>query len=307
MTGYLVAPRTCPHVTHSSHRLCGSLRRSKPVGCVLKNRELVVSWYVFGLQGGSSGTTSGPRPTVPQGTALIRDPLYARKRCRGLFSKGLQPMYRSTLSQRRSVATGAPPENIEHVAPENLRLVVLDCPLESWDDEGVRELFGDLVTLKKLGFGASYRDKVLPVDTTDFVGRHYLSCIEGPQGLQVVAGFRAVDFERCRLFNLPFPALCLARAANAPMHAEAVRRFVEQDAAVSYIGSWTIHPGAYANQRLRAPLFVARTQLAYARRHFRIAALQAPAAGETSANFDASLASIRRMLDAARAAVDVPA
>jgi len=163
-------------------------------------------------------------------------------------------MYRSTLSQRRSVATGAPLETIEHAAPENLRLVVLDCPLESWDDEGVRELFGDLVALKKLGFGASYRDKVLPVDTTDFVGRHYLSCIEGPQGLQVVAGFRAVDFERCRLFNLPFPALCLARAANAPLHAEAVRRFVEQDAAVSYIGSWTIHPGAYANQRLRAAL-----------------------------------------------------
>lgn len=48
----------------------------------------------------------------------------------------------------------------------------------------------------------------------------------------------------------------------------------------------------------------ARIQLAYARRHFRIAALQAPGAGESSANFDASLASIRRMLDAARAAID---
>src|SRR5262249_14930267 len=96
--------------------------------------------------------------------------------------------------------------------------------------------------------------KVLPVDTTDFVGRHYLSCIEGPQGLQVVAGFRTVDFPRCRLFNLPFPALSLARTANAPLHAEAVRQFVDQGPAVSYIGSWTIHPGAYANQRLRASL-----------------------------------------------------
>lgn len=51
----------------------------------------------------------------------------------------------------------------------------------------------------------------------------------------------------------------------------------------------------------------ARTQLAYARRHFRLAALQAPAVGETSANFDASLTSIRRMLDAARNAIDTPA
>ena len=48
----------------------------------------------------------------------------------------------------------------------------------------------------------------------------------------------------------------------------------------------------------------ARTHLAYARRHFRIAALQAPADGETSAGFDASLASIRSMLDAARNAID---
>src|SRR5262249_31040118 len=163
-------------------------------------------------------------------------------------------MYRSTLSQRRSVATGAPPETIEHAAPEELRLVVLDCPLESWDDEGVRKLFGDLIALKKLGFGASYHDKVLPVDTTDFVGRHYLSCIEGSQGLQVVASFRTIHLERCRLFSLPFPALSLARSANAPLHTEAVRRFVEEDAAVSYIGSWMIHPAAYGNQRLRASL-----------------------------------------------------
>jgi hypothetical protein len=33
-----------------------------------------------------------------------------------------------------------------------------------------------------------------------------------------------------------------------------VRQFVDQGPAVSYIGSWTIHPGAYANQRLRASL-----------------------------------------------------
>lgn len=48
----------------------------------------------------------------------------------------------------------------------------------------------------------------------------------------------------------------------------------------------------------------ARTHLAYARRHFRLAALQAPADGETSAGFGASLASIRSMLDAARNAID---
>ena len=163
-------------------------------------------------------------------------------------------MYRSTLLERRRATASAPLETIEHATPEDLRLVVLDCPLEGWDDASVRKLFGDLVTLKKLGFGASYRDKVLPVDTTDFVGRHYLSCIEEPRGLQVVAGFRTVDLKRCQLFNLPFPALSLAHSASAPLHAEAVRRFIEQDATVSYVGSWTIHPGVNSNQSLRASL-----------------------------------------------------
>jgi len=138
--------------------------------------------------------------------------------------------------------------------PEDLRLVVLDCPLESWNDGSVRELFGDLIALKKLGFGTLYRDKVLPVDTTDFVGRHYLSCIEGPEGLHVLAGFRTVDRERCRSFNLPFPALSLARAVNAPLHAAAVEQFVEQDPAVSYVGSWTIHPSVCSNKGLRESL-----------------------------------------------------
>jgi hypothetical protein len=163
-------------------------------------------------------------------------------------------MYHSTLLERHSVETSAPPKSFEHARPEDLRLVVLDCPLEGWDDASVGKLFSDLVALKKLGFGASYRDKVLPVDTTDFVGRHYLSCIDGPKGLQVIAGFRSVDFKRCRSFNLPFPALSLACSASAPLHVEAVRRFVERDAAVSYVGSWTIHPGAHSNQRLRALL-----------------------------------------------------
>ncbi|MFD1656962.1 hypothetical protein ACFSL4_01605 [Streptomyces caeni] len=44
----------------------------------------------------------------------------------------------------------------------------------------------------------------------------------------------------------------------------------------------------------------ARTQLAYARRLFRIAAFQAPAEGETHEGFDRSLDAIRHHLAAAR-------
>src|SRR5262245_53524272 len=147
-----------------------------------------------------------------------------------------------------------PLQTIECAQPKHLQLVTVDCPLQSWSDERVRNLFGELVALKLLGFGANYSANVLPVDTTDFIGRHYLSCLDTDHGLQVVAGFRALDLERCRLFNLLFPAESLARAANAPLHAEAVTEFVEQDDAVSYIGSWTIHPAVQRNPLLRAAL-----------------------------------------------------
>jgi len=163
-------------------------------------------------------------------------------------------MSRTALSAYRIVEKSTPLETFERAAPEDIRLAVLDCPLEGWNDQSVRGLFGDLVALKKVGFGALYHSKVLPVDTTDFVGRHYLSCIEGLHGLRVVAGFRTVDLDRCRTFNLPFPALSLALAADAPRHAEAVRRFVGEHTAVGYIGSWTIHPSLCGNQAVRASL-----------------------------------------------------
>jgi hypothetical protein len=143
---------------------------------------------------------------------------------------------------------------LEQAAPEDLRVVILECPLDSWQDQDVRTLFSDLVDLKMRGFGAQYSAKVLPVDTTDFIGRHFLSCLETPRGLRPIAGFRAVDLERCQSFNQPFPAESLARAAKAPRHAEAVRRYVEHGRPVSYIGSWTVHPAVRCNPRLRAAL-----------------------------------------------------
>lgn len=50
----------------------------------------------------------------------------------------------------------------------------------------------------------------------------------------------------------------------------------------------------------RAALHTARTQLSIARRVFRVAALQAPAEGETHKGFDRSLDTIRQCLAIAR-------
>src|SRR5262245_11409892 len=143
---------------------------------------------------------------------------------------------------------------IERARPEDLRLAVIECPLESWSDENARKLFGDLVGLKLLGFGAFHRNGALPVDTTDFFGRHYLSYVDSGDGSHLLAAFRAVDLDRCRSFNLPFAAESLARSAGAPLHAKALSEFVGRGDPVAYIGSWTMHPAVRDNPLLRNAL-----------------------------------------------------
>ena len=156
-----------------------------------------------------------------------------------------------------------PERLIERVALGDLRLFVIECPLEQWDDENVRALFGDLIGLKLLGFGAFHKAGVLPVDTTDFFGRHYLSCVDSGDGPRLLAAFRAVDLERCRSFNLPFAAESLARSAGAPLHAKALGEFVGRGDPVAYIGSWTMHPAVRRNPALRDAL----------REHFSLGAI----------------------------------
>jgi len=157
-------------------------------------------------------------------------------------------------ARHRRLRRRLPARLIERAKPEDLRLFIIECPLETWGDKNVRDLFGDLVGLKLLGFGAFHKAGVLPVDTTDFFGRHYLSCVDTGDGLHLLASFRAVDLARCRSFNLPFAAESLAHAAGSPLHAKTVSEFVQQGDPVAYIGSWTMHPEVRRNPPLRAAL-----------------------------------------------------
>lgn len=152
------------------------------------------------------------------------------------------------------VCKNPPDPLIEDASPEQLRFITLDCPLERWSDQEVRGAFDETVHLKMLGFGGHYQTHVMPVDTTDFIGYHVLTGVEGSDGLHLAAAFRAITCDRCRDFNLTFSAESLALQANARTHAAAVREFVERDSRVGYLGSWTAHPSVRANPSLRTAL-----------------------------------------------------
>ena len=148
----------------------------------------------------------------------------------------------------------APDSVVQGASPGNLRFVTLDCPLERWRDPHVRAAFAEMVRLKMLGFGSAHAAGIMPVDTSDFIASHVLTCVEGNDGLHLVAAFRSISTERCREFNLTFSAESLAIAADAREHAAAVRELVARDGRVGYLGSWTIHPSARDNASLRAAL-----------------------------------------------------
>jgi hypothetical protein len=154
----------------------------------------------------------------------------------------------------RIVCKDPPDPLIEATSPERLRFVTLDRPLARWSNQGLRTAFDETVHLKMLGFGAHYQAHVMPVDTTDFIGCHILTVVEGADGLHLLAAFRTITYDRCREFNLTFSAESLALQANARAHAAAVREFVERDSRVGYLGSWTVHPSARANPSLRTAL-----------------------------------------------------
>jgi len=158
------------------------------------------------------------------------------------------------MSRVNLICREPPDPVVEGAPPGSLRFVTLDCPLERWNDPGVRAVFNEMVHLKMLGFGGQYAAHVLPVDTTDFIGYHVLTCVESADGLHVAAAFRTVTSDQCRSFNLTFSAESLALQAEAKAHATAVREFVGQDGRVGYLGSWTVHPSARANAALRAAL-----------------------------------------------------
>jgi hypothetical protein len=158
------------------------------------------------------------------------------------------------VTRARIVCLDPPDPIIESASAEHLRFVSLECPLERWGDPEVRAAFNEIVHLKMLGFGGQYAAHVMPVDTTDFIGAHVLTCVEGADGLHLVAAFRTISCDRCRDFNLTFSAESLALQASAREHAQAVREFVGEDGRVGYLGSWTAHPSARGNTALRAAL-----------------------------------------------------
>lgn len=128
-----------------------------------------------------------------------------------------------------------------------LRIVILDHAFHSWRDPEVQRYFRELVSLKLEGYGANYKDGVLPVDATDYFGTHMLVCEEEADGSPtVIGGYKLVSLSRCERYKTPFPPLSLLKAANRLEDLKRVEELIEEQKRVgrdiTYDSAWTMKP-----------------------------------------------------------------
>lgn len=134
---------------------------------------------------------------------------------------------------------------------KNFRVVVLDCPYNTWQSSTTQELFSAVVEMKLKGYQPVYEHGVMPIDSYDFVATHLLVCVEQKSGFKPVTGFKSVTLSTCRHFNLPFPTNAVLGQGNAD-HTEAVKAIIENcernGKDLSFDSSWTVDPDFRRNR-----------------------------------------------------------
>lgn len=127
----------------------------------------------------------------------------------------------------------------------NLKIVVLDRPLDHWNDPFIYSLFQKVVQMKLAGYGSEYPDGVLAVDATDFFGTHILLCDQKPNGeLFPLVGYKSVTLQRCNYYRNVFPALSILRNSKADDRRliSLMKNSQDQGFDLSYDSSWTMQP-----------------------------------------------------------------
>lgn len=110
----------------------------------------------------------------------------------------------------------------------NFKILVLDCPYDSWETDETREWFGKIIKLKLTGYRREYPYGVLPMDTSDFIATHLVIAIEKKGQLEPVMAYRSVSHDRCQKHSLSLPVLSLMKQLSATQHAEEIQEIIER-------------------------------------------------------------------------------
>jgi hypothetical protein len=144
---------------------------------------------------------------------------------------------------------------------DNLRIIEVDCAYEQLENSELREVFANLLCMRRRGYTSRHPTDALPVDTYDFIGTQYLMVEEKEGKFHFLGGVRMVSLKRANQYNLPLPIFSLMNSVKADRHVA----FLEQTCKISdsassaetqftYVSSWTFTPEARANPELTQKL-----------------------------------------------------
>ena len=139
---------------------------------------------------------------------------------------------------------------------QNLRIVVIDCPIENWNHRVVKETFHKMVDLKLSGFRSRMPSNYLPVDASDYIGTHMLVCEEVCGNLTPLTGFKGISADRCLHYGQQFTGRTCISSVQSEIHKSVLNQYIDDALApgyrLSYIGSYAVAPNT--PKRIKAEL-----------------------------------------------------
>ncbi len=123
-----------------------------------------------------------------------------------------------------------------------LQIVVIERPIDTWNDPLTAAIFHKMVSLKLDGYSQHHVYGTLPVDKTDFFADHIVVGNIASGTFEPITGWRSVSMDACRTFCHEFSGLAVAK--SAPEHFESISRLIRQyeGRKIRYCSAYTINP-----------------------------------------------------------------
>ncbi|PIP90817.1 MAG: hypothetical protein COW01_12425 [Bdellovibrionales bacterium CG12_big_fil_rev_8_21_14_0_65_38_15] len=125
----------------------------------------------------------------------------------------------------------------------------LSAPILTWEEKETRDLFCEVVSIKKVGYEYNY-DDVLPVDQLDFISDHYLLWIENNQKREFISTIRSTSLFSTDRYKAVLPCTSLlntiSKVADTTNHFKALSIMLSNPnidgSNIRYYSGWTIKP-----------------------------------------------------------------
>ena len=124
---------------------------------------------------------------------------------------------------------------------KKFRVIIIDYPIYAFEDKFCANILGKALHMKHTGYVATYGEKILPMDKTDFFSTHIMLCEELNNELIPVIIYKATPYDRCLHYGVEFPALNILKSDG---HEESIIEInkiltnLEDPGLISFDSSW---------------------------------------------------------------------